>query len=531
MSIPAEPITAPAGPRELSRRHDPRELVEVALSRWGVLAALSVLAAASLALRVRGLSVHYWVDEGLSVGIAGHPLSEIPHLLRQDGSPPLYYVLLHFWMSAFGKGEVATHEFSLVCALLAIPVSYWAGSSLASKRAGLICAVIAAFVPYLTEYGQETRMYSMLALEAIVVATSFVHAFVRRDRRYLPAFTVALAAAMYTHNWALYLAALCGVAFLFCVWQARERRPLWKDGLLAFGGVALMYAPWLPTVAYQASHTGAPWALKPDLWGMTQGLYFIVGGRGAAVAVGTAAGVGLVAIWEAEKRDKQLLPALMTLAIIALGTLLLAWAYAKVTPSWANRYLAVIVGPLLVLFGIAISRAGRLGLVLFALAVSYWVLDPVNYKLWSKSNVAEVAARIHHDITPGSLVLSTQPEQVPTLSYYLPDVHSFGAPLSSSPVRDPHIVDWRMALGRFRHATVPRTLDPLLSRLQPGARVVLVTPLNLPKQPLWMALIHRSSNRWESALEHDNGLRLIGSTNANQQGSGLAVRATVFAVR
>jgi hypothetical protein len=529
MSVPAEPITAPAAPRELAR--DPRELVEGALSRWGVLAALSVLAAASLALRVRGLSVHYWVDEGLSVGIAGHPLSQIPHLLREDGSPPLYYVLLHLWMSAFGKGEVTTHEFSLIPALLAIPVSYWAGSSLASKRTGLICAVIAAFVPYFTMYGQETRMYSLLALEAIVVATSFVRAFVRRDRRYLPLFAVSLVAAIYTHNWALYLAVFCGVAFLYCVWQAPARRPLWKDGILAFGGVALMYAPWLPTVAYQASHTGAPWALKPNLWGMTQGLYFIVGGRGAAVAVGTAAGVGLVAVWEAERRERQLLRTLIPLAIIALGTLLLAWVYAKVTPSWANRYLAVIVGPLLVLFGIAISRAGRLGLVLLALAVSYWVLDPVNYKLWSKSNVAEVAARIHHDITPGSLVLSTQPEQVPTLAYYLPDVHRFGTPLSPGQVPDAHIVDWRMALDHFRAASVAGTLDPLLRTLQPGQRLVLVAPTNLPKQPLWMKLIHRSSDRWETRLSHDRALRLIGSTNADQQGSGLAVRATVYAVR
>ena len=54
----------------------------------GVLLALSVL------LRTRQLDVGFWIDEGLSVGIADRPIGDIPGVLRQDGSPPLYYLLL-----------------------------------------------------------------------------------------------------------------------------------------------------------------------------------------------------------------------------------------------------------------------------------------------------------------------------------------------------------------------------------------------------------------------------------------------------
>src|SRR3979409_138551 len=103
-------------------------------------------------------------------------------------------------------------------------------------------------------------MYSRLTLLALIVAASFVQAFVRRRRRYLPVFSVSLAASLYPHNWALFLGLMCGVAFLLCVREERaDRRGLWRDGLLAFGGVAVLYAPWVPTVIYQAKHTGAPW--------------------------------------------------------------------------------------------------------------------------------------------------------------------------------------------------------------------------------------------------------------------------------
>ena len=43
-------------------------------------------------LRSSQLGQGFWIDEGISVGIAHHHWSSIPHVLRQDGSPP---ALLH----------------------------------------------------------------------------------------------------------------------------------------------------------------------------------------------------------------------------------------------------------------------------------------------------------------------------------------------------------------------------------------------------------------------------------------------------
>ena len=90
------------------------------------------------------------MDEAITTGIASHPLSAIPGLLRHDGSPPLYYFLLHFWMQAFGASEAATHWLSLLFGLLTIPAGFWAGYSLFGRRAGLYAATLFAFSPFLT---------------------------------------------------------------------------------------------------------------------------------------------------------------------------------------------------------------------------------------------------------------------------------------------------------------------------------------------------------------------------------------------
>jgi mannosyltransferase len=504
-------------------------LRRLGLSRWGICLTLLMLTLASSLLRTRQLRFHYWIDEAISVGISSHPLRQLPALLRQDGSPPLYYLLLHGWMALWGHGEVATHTLSLLFALIAVPAAYWAGAGLSGRRAGAYCAVLAAGLPFLTEYAQETRMYSLLALLSLVVAASSVRVFVDRRRRYLPVLALALTAALYTHNWALFLGLGAFLTFLYCLWSAPgDRRPLMRDGALAFGAVALLYLPWVPTLLYQAGHTGAPWALAPVVWSLSQGAYFLVGGRGAAVALLLAGGMGLVALRREGRGCASVSRAAVALAILGFGTALIAWSYSKLTPAWSDRYLAVIVGPLLLLTGLALARARGLGIAALALVCCFWVLDPSASSSNAKSNVAAVAEVMRSRLGPDPLVLSTQPEQVATLAYYLPRVTRFATPLGAVP--DPRVVDWRNALLRFRRSTVGSVLAPLVGALEPGQRVLLVVPASFQRSPTWMSLIRRGSRSWKAYLRHDRRLKLIRVSRAGAHGSHLPVSGWLFVV-
>jgi len=165
----------------------------LAATQWATPALLLALTAVSLALRTRVIDAGLWIDEGLSIGIAHHPLTEIPGLLRQDGSPPLYYVLLHAWIGWFGDSEESTHALSLLFALACIPAAYWAASTFFGRVAGWICAALAAVDPYLSAYGQETRMYTLLALLSFGASVGFLRAVVDGDRRWLPVLVVSLA--------------------------------------------------------------------------------------------------------------------------------------------------------------------------------------------------------------------------------------------------------------------------------------------------------------------------------------------------
>ena len=530
MSVEALP--APATADSGSTAHtEPRWTLDRSFGRVHAVVFLAVLMLISLFFRTRGLHVHFWVDEGLSVGIAGHPLSKIPHLLREDGSPPLYYVILHGWMQLRGHSEVATHELSLIIALIAIPISFWAGLTIFGRRVAVYAAVIAALVPYLTGYAQETRMYSLMSVFSILVAASFVLCFVQRRRGYLPLFVLSLTGALYTHNWGLFLALMCAVAFLVNVrlTDSEDRRQLWIDGVIALVGVTVLFAPWLPTLLYQAKHTGAPWDTPPVVWSISQGFYYLTGGRGAAMLILIGAGAGLWAIDRHSQAERPLRAAVISLALLGLGTLAVAWLYSKHTPAWAPRYQAAIIGPMLLLVSLGLVRAGRLGIVCLALCATFWMIDPIDHNPSGKSNVAVAIAGVRPHIKTDPLVLSTQPEQVPTIAYYLDRPAHYWTPMG--PTADPGVVDWRNALHRLRESSASKVLEPALRTLKPGQRVVLVVPIHFPNTPLWMKDINRSSKLWERVLNEDPKLVRVGSSAKHSYGIGSAVRVTVYAQR
>ncbi|MDX6387643.1 MAG: mannosyltransferase, partial [Gaiellaceae bacterium] len=205
--------------------------------RGAVTATVVALMLLSLLLRSLHLNSGFWIDEGISVGVAHHHWASIPHVLRQDGSPPGYYMLLGLWIRVFGDGEAATHTLSLILAIATIPLSYVTGKSLFDRRTGLVCALLVAFTPYLTYYGQETRMYALEAFLSMFATLAYVNGVLRERRVWAAALVPTLALMVYAHNWALFF---CAALALATVLYARER--LRAFAVVAFF-VALLYLP------------------------------------------------------------------------------------------------------------------------------------------------------------------------------------------------------------------------------------------------------------------------------------------------
>jgi hypothetical protein len=472
---------------------------------WTTPALLVALSVLSLWIRTRIINGGFWIDEGLSVGIAHHHFWSIPHLLRQDGSPPLYYLLLNVWMRWFGDGERATHALSLVSALACIPLAYWAATSLFGRVAGWVCAVLAAFDPYLTYYAQETRMYTLLAALSVVTAVAYVHGVLQGRRRWLPLLVASLVLTLYTHNWGLFVCVALAVA---TVAFARER---WREALVAAAATALLYAPWLPTLLFQVRHTGAPWSTSPSFHQLVTAPGAVVSGDAPLTAFVLAGGAGLVTVVRRRGRERQ---AVLAFGVLIAVTIVLAWGLSQLTPAWASRYLAIVLGPILLVAAAGLARAGRLGLAALVAVIFLWT--GVSQKD-DKSNARAIAEGVAPYVHRGDLVLSTHPEQVPVLRYYLGAGLRWATELG--PVRDAQVMDWRDALKRLKATTRRRDLDPVLASVRPGQRLIVFSPVFRDYRAWkarWTKEVYRRSVLWTDTIDRDPRFRATHVVRTNE---------------
>jgi mannosyltransferase len=439
-------------------------------------AVVAALVFVALALRAPNLGRAYWVDEGISLGIASHPLSQLPALLRQDGSPPLLYVVLHFWTRVFGTSEVATHFLPLIVSLTAVPLGYWAATEMFDRRAGLAAAALLATNPFLGWYSTETRMYPMVVVLSLVAVTLAWRAFRDRRRRDWVGAVLSFAALLYTHNWGIYLTAVtAAVLFGLAVSRGDRARAVW----VVAGGAATvaLWAPWIPSFFYQASNTAAPWAVRPAIGDFFADPSSALGGT-LGIVIAPLLGIGALALRNRIPARDRSMAAL--LAAIALLATLAGFVGAQIEPSWTVRYLAIIVGPFLLAAAGALSPTltGRRVVAAACVILSAWALIglllPNPNGRFAKSNVAAVALAAAPRLHPGDLVVVAQTEQTAVAYHYLPPGLGYLNP--TGPVSDPSVVDWRNIVARLEAANPCLTIAPSIDALPVGARVLEINP-------------------------------------------------------
>jgi mannosyltransferase len=465
---------------------------------------LVALMALSTVMRAQYLSGQLWMDEAITTGISHHSLSAIPGVLRYDGNPPFYYMLLHVWMSLFGTGEAASHSLSLVVGVLTVPIGGAACWTLFGRRAGIMAALLFAFNAWLTAYAQETRMYELMALLGVIATTAYILGFIMRRRRFLLLFGATLALMLYTHSWGTFFFAGSFIALIPAYLASDDRRSLVRDALMTYVGAGILFLPWVPTLLYQVAHTAAPWDSPPKLGAPVQISRNIIGGDRITVILVFTAVIGLVPLFTRKHRRTQEWTILWTLIAIPVAVLGLAWISSQLTPAWAPRYFAPVLGALLFLVAWGCSRARALGVI--AIAVSLFYLhNPAVFAPQYKSDMRNVGAEMAPQLRAGDLVVVGQPEQTPLNWYYLPAGLRF-ANTAGGLVKDPSYFDWVDALKRLKRTQPASTLDPLVAGLKPGQQLLFVRPLTEGAQNWqapWTLLVRRRSAQWSQILTND----------------------------
>jgi mannosyltransferase len=431
-----------------------------------------------------------WLDEAQSVAFASLPLHEIPGALREDGAPPLYYVVLHGWMSLFGDSDVAVRALSALCSTAAVIVV----AVLARRRWGSTMAVAATVLvatsPFMIRYAAHARMYALVTLEVVLGVAVVGRALDAPRLGRLAAVTIAAAALLLTHYWSMYLV----VTAVAVLWISSRHAPTSiRTARRRVAGVMLggfvLWLPWAPTFFFQSQHTGTPWAAPANVFATLQVFASRVAGPsivamclGALVAAGLVLGLG-------QRWARP--PAPTALGLVGVVTALVAVVGAIVSSSAvSNRYFAVSV-PLVLLgsaAGLARLRPELRDVVLGVIALTGLWLAAAEVNT-PRTTAPEIARAIVAEARPSDVVVACPDQLAPALHRLLldarPDLREAVFPPGSTPAR----VNWIDYAERARQANPWAAAHQLLVATPDATIWLVVSTTYPPTQPACAGLL------------------------------------------
>ncbi len=355
----------------------------LAPTRSGALWMLAGITAIGVLARFASLGLQsYHHDEVITAarvipGSFTHMLGEVK---GSESNPPLYYVLAWAWSKAFGTTEVGLRSLSALFGAATVPLGYWIGAELSSRRAGLIAAGLLAVNPMLIWYSQEARSYAILVFFCAASLLFLARSLRTRSAGDLALWSLASALAVSSHYFAVFAVAI------EAVWLAVALRDRLRAVLPAIAGVALVGIALVPLLEAQVNPNHIGWIEVTPLSGrfLQAGVSFLIGETGHVIAeppreryallpaILIAIAALLVALRGTEReRRGAALAAAIGLGVGALA--LLAALLGKDYVVERNLLPALVPLATFAAIGFGAERARGAGLLLAIVLCSYWV--------------------------------------------------------------------------------------------------------------------------------------------------------------
>jgi mannosyltransferase len=191
-----------------------------------------------------------WLDEADTYWKSRTSPADIVKMVIKDVHPPLYFLLIHYWVRILGDSDGALRLFSAVFGILAIPIVFQIGRLLFNERFGLVAALFLAVSGFHIQYSQEARSYALYFF-LTSLSIYFVLLGHRRTQYAWIGYTLSTVLLLYTHNTAVLVVIAVMLFYLTLVWPWRLSKinPFLIAALASF----ILYTPWIPVQIKQAN--------------------------------------------------------------------------------------------------------------------------------------------------------------------------------------------------------------------------------------------------------------------------------------
>ncbi len=207
-----------------------------------------------------------WYDEAHGYYIAKQvfPFELLKKIYFEEVNPPLYFIIMHFWIILFGKSQIILRLLSVIFDVILIFVVYMTGKELHSRKLAITSALLFSVNSFLIYFSQEVRYYSLIALFTGLLILFLFKVKNNPSKFNFIGLILSNLGMVYTSSFGIVIFFLESLIFIIYFFFVNKK--ILKGFLIAQIITFILYLPFLPFFLYhlRMSETGIYFGVKKN---------------------------------------------------------------------------------------------------------------------------------------------------------------------------------------------------------------------------------------------------------------------------
>ncbi|MFZ4520991.1 MAG: glycosyltransferase family 39 protein [Bacteroidales bacterium] len=348
------------------------------------------------------------MDEPFTVFNAQADLHTLFGIFPTENNPPLYFLLMHFWVMVFGISPFAIRFLSCIFSILTAVMLYKTGKTFFSRQVGFFAAAIFTLSDYHQLFAHEARVYALFGLLTVTSMYLFLSLSSGKGRwKYMLLLSLVNVLLIYAHFFGFFIFLIQGLSSFF-IGEYRRTTLKWFAGAAALSLIA--YIPYFPILFsrfFQSAGQGT-WVQPPVISDLYTMVWRYLNAPVVTVMVlCILAGAAVIYVLRRVKGTVHASPANIAVIVWFTVPYLLMFLVSYRIPMFLDRYTVFISVGFYLLVAIALSSMVRQVKPLIIVMAVFLAIMAVTFhpKVYNKRRLKEAVSYISANQGPGTSVI------------------------------------------------------------------------------------------------------------------------------